>query len=299
MRRPTLGAGARVALVAPAGPLRGEDDLRRARDNVRSFGWEPVDGESVLAREGYLAGADGQRLADLNRAIADEDVDAIWCVRGGYGAMRILENVDYASLRRRPKAIIGYSDITALHSAVTTRCELVSFHGPTARAALTSFSRDSLERATTGADPCGVAATARTLYEGRARGRLIGGNLALLCSLAGTKFEPDYDGAILVLEDVNEAVYRIDRMLTQLRLAGQLARCSAIVFGQFTDIPIDAPEESLGARTLDDVFGEIAETTRVPCIAGAPVGHLADQWTLPLGAHAELDADERRLRILD
>jgi len=299
MRRPSIRAGARVALVAPAGPLSGREDLQRAQDNVRSLGWQPVTAAHVLARNGYLAGVDAERLTDLNDALTDEHVDAIWCVRGGYGAMRLLDGIDYAAMRRRPKPIIGYSDVTALHAAMGARCEVVTFHGPTARAALTPFSRASLERALDGGDPCGQAPRAETLVGGRARGRLVGGNLAILSALSGTPYEPEYDGAILVVEDVNEAVYRIDRMLTQLRLAGRLARCAAIAFGQFTDIPLDAPEESLGARKLGDLLRETAATVGVPCVAGIPVGHVADQWTLPLGAQAELDADARSLRILE
>jgi len=299
MRRPSIRADARVALVAPAGPLDGEADLERAMENVRSFGWVPVVGASVLARNGYLAGTDGARLADLNDALVDESIDAVWCIRGGYGVMRILETVDYAALRRRPKPVIGYSDITALHAAIATRCDVVTFHGPTARAKLSVFSRQSLQRALVGGDPAGSSEQARVLAPGRARGRLVGGNLAILCGLAGTTYAPDYRDAIIVMEDVNEAVYRIDRMLTQLRLSGALAACAGIVFGQFTDIPRDVPEESLGARTLDEVLGEVASALGVPCIAAAPIGHVADQWTLPLGAQAELDADARTLRILE
>ncbi len=299
MRRPSIRADARVALVAPAGPLNGEKDLERAKANVRSLGWVPVVGANVLARHGYLAGADGVRLADLNDALVDDAIDAVWCIRGGYGVMRILETIDYAALRRRPKPVIGYSDITALHAAVATRCDAVTFHGPTARAELSIFSRESLQRALAGGDPAGPAADARVLARGRVRGRLVGGNLAILCALAGTAYAPDYRGAIVVMEDVNEAVYRIDRMLTQLRLTGALAACAGIVFGQFTDIPVDAPEEVLGVRTLDDVLGEVASALGVPCIAGAPIGHVADQWTLPFGAQAELDADARTLRILE
>ena len=267
--------------------------------NVQSFGWVPVPGMHVLARDGYLAGTDAQRLGDLNAALNDDGIDAVWCIRGGYGVMRILETVDYAALRRHPKVIVGYSDVTALHAAIATRCETVSFHGPTARGQLSAFSRESLQRAIMGESSCGTAPAARTLAPGRVRGRLVGGNLALLCALTGTPYAPDYRDAILVVEDVNEAVYRIDRMLTQLRLGGQLARCRAIVFGQFADIPTDSPEESLGARTLDDVLREVADAVGVPCIAGAPVGHVADQWTLPLGAEAELDADTVTLRILE
>ena len=299
MRRPSLPADARVALVAPAGPLNGAHDLERARENVRSFGWVPVVGANVLARDGYLAGSDGARLADLNDALVDDAIDGVWCIRGGYGVMRILETIDYAALRRRPKPVIGYSDITALHAAIATRCDTVTFHGPTARAQLSVFSRDSLRRALTGADSAGTADGARVLTPGRARGRLVGGNLAILSGLAGTPYAPDYRDAIVVMEDVNEAVYRIDRMLTHLRLTRALGGCAGLVFGEFTDIPADASEDSLGARGLDDVLGDVARVLGVPCIAGAPIGHVADQWTLPLGAEAELDADARTLRILE
>ena len=284
MRRPTIGAGARVALIAPGGPLKGEDDLQRAEGNARALGWEPRRGSHVLACDGYLAGNDGDRLADLNAALTDDDVDAVWCLRGGYGAMRILNSVDYAALRRRPKPL-------------ATRCEVVSYHGPTARAELTPFAKASLERALHGEDSCGAAITASMLHPGRARGRLVGGNLALLSALAGTPYEPNYHDAILIVEDVNEAAYRIDRMLTQLRLAGRLAQCRGIVFGQFTDIPTAASDGT--TRTVDDVLREVVSALEVPSIGGAPIGHVADQWTVPLGAIAELDAESRTLRILD
>ena len=147
-----------MALVAPAGPLRNEGDLARAIENVRSFGWEPVVGEHALAREGYFAGSDDVRAADLNSALRDDSIDAVWCLRGGYGAMRILESIDYAAAARRPKPIIGYSDITALHSAFALRTGMVTYHGPTARAALSPFSRRSLACALVhGGDSCGTA----------------------------------------------------------------------------------------------------------------------------------------------
>lgn len=298
MRRPPLlGPGARVALVAPAGPLEGAADLERAIANVRSFGWEPRVGAHVMARAGYFAGPDAERLADLNRALGDDEIDGVWCIRGGYGAMRLLDGIDYAALRQRPRALIGYSDITALHAAVGPRCELVSFHGPTGRAELTDFSRRSLQQAVaSGDDPLGGATGAETLVPGIARGPLAGGNLALLAALCGTPYAPSLDGAVLVLEDVNEAVYRIDRMLVQLRLAGLLARCAGIVFGAFTHA--DEEEGTGGARTLAEVLREAAVEVGVPCIAGAPVGHIPDQWTLPLGATAELDASARTLHLI-
>jgi len=297
MRLPSpLSAGARVALVTPAGPLRGEPELAAAIDHARSLGWDPQPGANVLARHGYLAGTDEERLADLNAAWRDDSVDGIWCVRGGYGAMRLLPHLDYDALRRHPRALLGYSDITALHCAVGARCGLVSYHGPTARGELTPFARESLVRAVIDqVDPCGAAPAARTLRGGRASGRLVGGNLALLAALAGTPFAPDYTGAILVLEDVGEATYRIDRMLQQLQLSGALGRLAGIAFGQFTESTdsADAPN-----RELDDVLHDAAAGAGVPALAGIPLGHVGDQWTLPLGARAELDADAATLHVL-
>jgi muramoyltetrapeptide carboxypeptidase len=289
-----------VSLVAPAGPLKLPADLDRAVENCRALGWEPVIGDNARSRHMYFAGADRERLSDLNAALCDDAIDAVWCLRGGYGAMRLLDGVDYEALRRRPKAIIGYSDITALHCALAVRVGLSSIHGPTARATLTTFSRRSLESAAgrTG-QSCGDAPDARTLVGGRARGRLVGGNLALLSALHGTPFQPDYEGAILVLEDVNEAPYRVERMLLQLRLSGALQRCAGIAFGSFTNSGETQDKSLGGSRPMLEVLEEAAALAGVPAIAGIPLGHIDDQWSVPLGEEAELDADARRLTVMD
>ena len=250
----------------------------------------------MLQRDGYLAGTDAERLADLNAAIQDDRIDGIWCVRGGYGAMRILDGIDYDAMRRHPRTLIGYSDITALHAAFATRADVVTFHGPTARAALTEFSRDSLQRATIArTDSCGVAPEGRTMRRGVAAGRLVGGNLALLAALAGTPYAPDYRDAILVMEDVGEPTYRIDRMLQQLVLSGTLAELAGIAFGQFTEV---SAADDGASRGLDDILRETAELLGVPAIAGIPLGHVDHQWTVPMGARAELDADRCALHVL-
>ena len=296
MRLPTpLGAGARVALIAPAGPLRAPEELTACVAHAESLGWEPIPAPHVLRRDGYLAGTDHERALDLNTALRDDRIDGIWCVRGGYGAMRILTDVDYDAMRRYPKALIGYSDITALHAAFAVRSSVITYHGPTARAELTAFARRSLELAVvTQRDSCGVASEARPLRPGRASGRVIGGNLALLAALAGTPYAPSYDDAILVIEDVGEPNYRIDRMLRQLALSGALGRVAGIAFGQFTE-GSDPHDEA--SRALDAVLREAADIAGVPTIAGIPLGHVADQWTIPLGARAELDADRLTLHI--
>ncbi len=287
-----------MALVAPSGPLRDAGDLERAMRNARELGWEPVPGAHVLERDGYFAGSDAHRLADLVAAAADDSIDGVWSIRGGYGAMRLLDAIDYDAWRWKPKALIGYSDITALHAAIGARADLVTYHGPTARAVLTDLTRASLIRAVASrSSPYEVThRDAVTVRAGCARGRLVGGNLALVASLIGTPYALDLDGAILVLEDVNEAVYRIDRMLTQLALSGGLARCAGIVFGRFTEIPPDT-DDAERALPLERILQEVADRWRVPCVANAPFGHVDDQFTLPLGATAELDADQRTLFI--
>jgi len=295
----TTGPGARVALVAPAGPLRGATDVETAISNVKSLGWESVVGDHVLDRYSYFAAPDSHRIADFNAALRDDTIDAIWCLRGGYGAMRIVEQLDYDAARRHPKPVMGYSDISVLHAAIGRACEIVSYHSPNARTTLSPFARDSFEKALLhGQDSCGVAPGARVIRGGRARGRLAGGNLALISSLVGTPYFPDLDGAILVIEDTNEGLYRIDRMLTQLALAGELAALKGIAFGYCTSCDGDeSPGDTRESRTLDDVLLEFADAIGIPCIAGIPMGHVDDQWTIPLGASATLDADSVTLNV--
>lgn len=292
---PPLTAGARVALVAPSGPLRSEAELDVAITQARGFGWDPVVGANVLAKYGYLAGEDAHRVADLNTALRDDRIDGIWCVRGGYGAMRLLDKLDVDAMRRHPKALIGYSDITALHAALVDAADVVTFHGPTARSPLSDFSRASFERAIMQQrDPAGAAPGARSLRGGRAEGRLVGGNLALLAALCGTRYAPDFTDAILVIEDIGEQTYRLDRMLRQLALSGAFSRLAGIAFGHFTD---GTAADDADSCALDDILREAADLAGVPTVADIPLGHIEDQWTLPLGAMAELDADACALYV--
>jgi muramoyltetrapeptide carboxypeptidase len=292
---PLLAAGAHVALVSPAGPFRDDAELDRARANVERFGWEPVVMTNARARDGYLAGSDEQRARDINSAIADPDIQAIWCLRGGYGAMRILDALDYAGMQESPKTLIGYSDVTALHAAFARKSGIVTFHGPTARQSIPPFAFESLRNAVAkGIDPCGAMPKATTLRGGRANGRIVGGNLALLTALAGTPYSPDYAGAILVIEDVNEAHYRIDRMMMTLQLSGALTGLAGMVFGRFTDIPKEFGDEEW---SLERVLADAATRAGVPCVSGAPFGHIDEQWTLPISATAELDADAKTLCV--
>lgn len=302
IRPPRLRPGARVALVAPAGPLA-EDAVERALRRVRAWGWEPLLGEHARARHGYLAGTDEQRAADLNAALRSPDNDAIWCLRGGYGTMRILERADWEALAERPRPLVGFSDITALHLAARRR-GVVSFHGPhPAVADLPPFAERGLLRALTVPDPGGLLPFpaggpdhAITLAGGVAEGPLVGGNLALLAATVGTPFAMRARGAILFLEEVGEPVYRVDRMLSQLLLAGALDGVAGVAIGAFSECP-DPPDAGLPAA--EEVLLDRLRELNVPVASGFPFGHVPDNWTLPVGVRARLDADAGTLELLE
>jgi muramoyltetrapeptide carboxypeptidase len=298
-----------VAIVAPSAPCLELDDFTRADELCRALGWEPVPGRHLRERAGYLAGTDDARLADLNAALGDDRIDGVWCIRGGYGMTRILDAVDLEAVRRRPKPIIGYSDITALLNGVTTAAGVVTFHGPTARAAMPAFSRRHFERALGTPAPAGrlerlpvaeMLAPGENrivpLLPGVAEGPLFGGNLTLLQCLIGTRFFPDLDGAILFREEVGEPLYRVDRTLAHLRAVGALARLAGVVVGRFTEMKREMGDGVFG---FDEVLLQYFGPLGVPVAYGFPVGHIPDQWTLPLGVRARLDAGAGDLDLLE
>jgi muramoyltetrapeptide carboxypeptidase len=266
---------------------------------LKCRGFEVRSGANVLSAEGYFAGADDARADDLNSMFADPEIDAIVCARGGYGSARILERVDYPLVRRSPKIFVGYSDVTALSMAFFEKARLLTFAGPMVAPdlheqpdALTEASFwNMLMRPLTGRRL--NAGDARALREGTAQGRLLGGNLAVLVTLLGTAFEPNWEGSILFLEDVGENVYRIDRMLNHLKLAGVLARIKGVILGRFNAIPEDVPN-----RDLTDVFRDAFLPLGVPVLNGIPFGHAMPKITLPMGATINLDAGRKRIAVL-
>lgn len=267
---------------------------------MRARGWRPLVGEHSAGRAGFLAGSDEQRTADLNRALRDPAVDAVWCLRGGYGTMRLLDRIDWDVWAEREIPLIGFSDNTALHLALRRR-SIVSLHGPHAGAAeLPPFAERCLHELLTSTAPvgtlpfpAGVRDGVRTIRPGVAEGRLVGGNLALLAATVGTPFAVRAEGAILFLEEIGEAPYRIDRMLTQLRLAGVFASVAGVAVGAFSACA--GPE---GADTAE-VIAERCSSLGVPVVAGLPFGHVAESWTLPLGVAARLDAAAGTLALLE
>ena len=310
VRPPRLTRGSRIALVAPAGPLLERDDLTRAEALCRALDYEPVMGAHAAGHHGYFSGTDDARLADLNAALRDPAVDAVWCIRGGYGVTRILDGVDFEALARRPRPVIGYSDITALLAAVVRRAGIVAFHAPTARAEMPLFSRRHFARVLTDPAPSGAfealpppadvlvpqANRVVTIRGGVAEGPLAGGNLTLLQCLVGTAYFPDLDGALLFLEDVNEDLYRIDRMLAHLRMIGALSRLGGVLVGRFTGLKRHMNDGALGIDgVLDHYFGPLG----VPVAYGLPIGHIDDQWTMPLGVRARFDAGAGTVELLE
>jgi muramoyltetrapeptide carboxypeptidase len=297
MRPPHLRSGARVALVSPAGPIS-DARLASALDTCARLGLDAVVGGAALRRHGYLAGEDAERAADLNAVLADPSIDAVWALRGGYGTMRILDALRFGPLEAQPKAFIGFSDNTAIHLALA-RDGIVCFHGPHAGGAFPPFTEQcfrsvlfSAEAAGTLPVPAGSPMTA--VVPGTAEGRLAGGNLSLLAALCGTPWALDARGAILFLEEVGEPTYRIDRALTQLRLAGTLEGIAGLVLGQFTE-----RRPSDNDLILEEVLAAFATDLDVPCIAGAPIGHVDDNWCLPVGVRARLDAAAGTLSLLE
>lgn len=308
-RPPRLKPGDTIGLVAPSGATYEADDRALVEEVVRALGFAPKHGAHTMDRYGYLAGQDRDRGADVNAMFADPAIKALLCVRGGWGVARMLPFLDFDLIAANPKPVLGYSDITGLHMALQARAGMISFHGANAANAWGPISVASFNELLVAAgtptfrNPVAreerlVQRRGRTvvLGRGKARGRLIGGNLTVFSALAGTPYMPDTRGAILVLEDTNEAEYRIDRMLTQLALAGILPGLAGFVFGQCTDCRGDGG--GYGNFTLSEILDQHIRPLGIPAFHGAMFGHIADQPFLPLGAAVEIDADAGTMRLL-
>ncbi|HYR02209.1 MAG TPA: LD-carboxypeptidase [Syntrophobacteria bacterium] len=285
LKPPRLRPGDRVGLVTPASPCPTEE-LRAGCAVLERFGLKVTVDARTEYHLRYLAGKDEERAARLRESLADKTLRALFCTRGGYGSMRILPQLPYALLRRSPRALVGFSDITALLAACCRHAGVVCFHGPTVSTLPTSdeASLASLWHALNGDEPVTVQVPEPVcLRPGKAAGPVLGGNLTMLCHLVGTRFFPSLRGALLFLEDRNEALYRIDRMLTHLIQAGRLAGIAGLMVGTFIDC--GSPGDLL------DLLRERLAPFTFPVLAGLPVGHGNRNVTLPLGLAATLDAE--------
>ena len=293
---PPLAAGDRIGVAAPGGPVR-PASLEKGIAYLSARGFVPVRGPHLGSRHGYLAGADQERLEDLNGLLADPSVRAIWFARGGYGSARIVSGLALAGLRRRPKALIGYSDVTVIHAAAYRRLGLATFHGPLVSELGDpgAFDEASLWEALEGRAPEHRLEPASVLRPGTGEGPLVGGCLSLLVSLIGTPYEPKTEGAILFWEEVNEEPFRIDRMLGHLKLSGRLRRLRGMVVGRPVGCRAQDPANDL---PLADILKTHLEGTDYPVVLDFPAGHCPGKVTLPLGRRARLDTRGLRLRIL-
>lgn len=296
-----LFPGARVALVGPASAVP-EHRLRPALDFVRSLGLEPVPYPSCFFanREGYLAASDRQRADDLNRAFADPSIDGIWCIRGGYGAHRILPLLDKNIICRSPKWFGGYSDVTAILTYLNQECGLECYHAtmPSTEYSPDEFTLCWLKKALFGG-LSGPLCNPKdqplaTLTPGTASGPLCGGNLSLVAASLGTPWELDARGKILFLEDVGEKNYRIDSMLTQLRNAGKFDDCAGVILGAWTDCVPEDPSKTL---ELPEIFAQLIAPAGRPAITGLACGHVLPTLALPMGRVCTLDADKRTITL--
>jgi muramoyltetrapeptide carboxypeptidase len=301
-----LKPGDTVGLITPSSYVSDPDELAFAKQFCEFFGLKWKMGKNVGQRYGYLAGTAAQRVKDLNAMFADPAIAGIFCIRGGYGSAQMLEGLDYDSIKRNPKVFLGYSDITALHTAIGKKTGLVTFHGPVSLSHLTEWSQQHLRSAIFETKPIGAVKnppepnplraghTMRTVHSGNARGPLTGGNLTLLTTTLGTPYEVDTTGKILLMEDIGEDIYRIDRMFTQMKLAGKLKAAAGIVVGECKDCP---PPGHDSAYSLGEVIDYLLGDLGIPVLYGLSFGHTIDQVTLPLGVMASLDADKQLLTV--
>ena len=292
-----LRRGDTIGLVGISGAMHEpETRFEKMLEVIGDLGYKVIVADSCREEYGYLSGSDASRARGLNSMFRDDRVDAVVCMRGGYGVARMLDLVDFDAIRANPKILLGYSDITALHTAIHEKAGLVTLHGPMPDRAwmeFNDFSRESMLRALTSTEPLGLLENPagmepRCVVPGRCEGLLVGGNLSLIASACGTPYALDPTGKVLLLEDVNEYIYRLDSMLTQLRHAGMFDKCVGVVLGGFTEC---TEEYQRYALHLEDVIRDIIVPAGKPVLANMSIGHTPSKITVPLGVRCAVDAE--------
>jgi muramoyltetrapeptide carboxypeptidase len=293
LKPPKLQKGEAVGVIAPAGPVT-PSEIQPGIKLLESFGYKVIVSPHLYQRQDYVAGDDETRLRDLNVMLENQDVKVIFCARGGYGTMRLLEKIDFDLVRRNPKIIVGYSDITALLLAIYKKTGLVTFHGTMIKELSKNRNRNLASFLDlVSSDKMGKADLANgiRLVPGKAEGTLLGGNLSLICHLVGTPFMPSLKKSILFVEEKEEPLYRIDRMMTHLRLSGQLKGLVGLIAGTFE-----------GCGDISSINGVLRETVsdlQIPLVSGLPVGHGLENISLPIGVQASLDTEAMILSITE
>lgn len=302
-----LSEGDTVGLITPGSPLN-DEAYQKVFTNLQLLKLNAKTSPNFNHKNGFIAGADKERLSDLHGMFADNSIKAIICGRGGYGTGRLLEHIDYDLIKENPKILIGFSDITALLNAIYLKTGMVCFHGPVAASEFTTFTKDSFQKVLMtkskniqyqnqglfdSEDPSVIPFT---INEGKAQGKLIGGNLSILTSLLGTPYFPDLEDKILFLEEIGEYPYRVDRMITQLLNTGQLQKVAGIALGIFYKCKDTGEDQT---KRVLEVIQERLSRLQVPVIYGLPIGHVDHNATLPIGINAQLDSSTKSLTILE
>lgn len=304
-----LKLGDTLGVIAPSSAIN-DNKIEQAIKSLTDLGFKLKLSKNLRAQNGYLAGTDAQRLEDLHWAFSDKEVDAVWCIRGGYGATRILPNVDFNLIKKNPKIFIGYSDITALHVAIYQKTDIVTFHGPVGTSDYTDFTKPNVLNILMNPIPQYILNPSEenlknesNLYKpevitpGKCRGKLIGGNLSLLSAMDGTPYAlKDLKGKILFMEDIDERPYRIDRMLTQMLQAHDFKQLAGIALGVFEGCN-PRPEEN--SQSLIECLKERLGHLGIPVMYGLSFGHITHQFTLPVGIEAELNTEGGILTLLE
>ena len=301
--------GQTVGIISPSAASADRMEYTFAKEAMEAMGLKVKVGSNFKNRFGHLAGTDEERAADFNAMFADPEVKAIICLRGGSGAARILPLIDYEQVKANPKPLLGYSDITALHCALYSQTGLISFHGPNGSGSWNSFHANQFQQlffdqkllsfkneVTKGDDLVAKGNRIQTLTKGTAEGKILGGNLTVLTALSGTPYYPDFQDSILFIEDVGEDPYRIDRMMSTLKLNGTLGKIKGFVFGQCSDCK---PGSGYGAFTVDQIMDQYIIPLGIPAYFGAMIGHISKQFIIPVGARVRLNADQGSITLLE
>ncbi|MCA5004603.1 S66 peptidase family protein [Sphingobacterium bovistauri] len=309
LKAKVLKEGDTIGIITPAGALSDEETITMTKEVLAYFGFKVKEGKFIRYRYGNLAGTDEERLSDLHAMFGDKTVQGILCIRGGNGASRLLPRIDYELIRNNPKVLLGYSDITALILAFYAKAGLVSFHGVVGSSTWSNyvaklFKEQFLENKLavyenpTKSDSQIIQYKDRiqTITPGIAEGTIIGGNLTLLSGLCGTPYLPDFKGAILFLEEIDEKSERLDRMFCQLMNAGILSQISGFIFGKCSNC---GPTGGYGSLTLEQMLNDYIKPLGIPAFSGAMIGHISDQFLMPVGVKARMDASTGKIEYLE
>lgn len=302
IRPKPLKKGDKIGLIGTSGPIA-EERINPAIKSIEAMGLEVTLGDSCMKKHGFLSGDDDTRANDINTMFKDKSINGIFAIRGGYGSARLLDKIDYRSIKKNPKVFAGYSDITALHNVINKKCNLITFHTPMAGTefykGVDEYTMKYFIKNIFTSEPLGILNNPKdneikTLFSGKAEGQLVGGNLSIITSLMGTPYEIDTKGKILFIEDVDEYPYKIDRMLLQLKQAGKLKNAAGIILGSWTGCTAG---ENANSLTLMEIFKEIIATEKRPTVYNLECGHCMPTISLPLGGKASINTEKNEIRI--